>query len=190
MDNQNKFDDFLKTLNADGNSYIKFFNDFYNLKDLHGQYLHNSMSIRGVSDESKSDISKINNVMIDENVPDTSLKDLLLSYIYKKKYKSPNDFIKNGRIVDIDQKFFNQIMSGKRRPGKDYTLKLSVALELNRDDFGELLKITGYCLQNNPLDKIVLFCVKEQVFDHDKIDTFCKHFEIENIFWKELSNVR
>lgn len=103
-----------------------------------------------------------------------SFNELLFSFIDESGHKDSEIYKK----VDIDRKLFSKIRCDSDYiPRRNVIIKLCLALELERNDFNKLLNSAGYSLSNNKFDKIVSYCIDNNVYDlsqvNDYLYTFC-----------------
>lgn len=103
-----------------------------------------------------------------------NFNELLFSFIDKSGHKDSEIYKK----VDIDRKLFSKIRCNDNYiPRKNVIIKLCLALELERADFDKLLNSAGYSLSNSKFDKIVSYCLDNNVYDlsqvNDYLYTFC-----------------
>lgn len=103
-----------------------------------------------------------------------NFNDTLFSYIDNSGQKDSEIY----KSVDIDRKLFSKIRCNVNYiPRKCTIIKLGFALKLNQKDFDILLKSAGYSLSNSKFDKIILFCLENNIYDlsiiNDYLFTFC-----------------
>ena len=103
-----------------------------------------------------------------------SFNELLFSFIDESGHKDSEIYKK----VDIDRKLFSKIRCDSDYiPRRNVIIKLCLALELERNDFNKLLNSASYSLSNNKFDKIVSYCLDNNVYDlsqvNDYLYTFC-----------------
>ena len=103
-----------------------------------------------------------------------NFNDTLFSYIDNSGQKDSEIY----KSVDIDRKLFSKIRCNVNYiPRKSTIIKLGFALKLNQKDFDILLKSAGYSLSNSKFDKIILFCLENNIYDlsiiNDYLFTFC-----------------
>ena len=70
----------------------------------------------------------------------------------------------------IDKRLSSKIMNSRHyHPSKDTVFAFGLALELDSDEFGELLESAGYAFNHSSIpDLLVLFCVRSKIYDlHD-----------------------
>ena len=103
-----------------------------------------------------------------------NFNELLFSFIDESGHKDSEIYKK----VDIDRKLFSKIRCNDNYiPRKNVIIKLCLALELERNEFNKLLNSAGYSLSNSKFDKIVSYCLDNNVYDlsqiNDYLYTFC-----------------
>ena len=103
-----------------------------------------------------------------------SFNELLFSFIDESGHKDSEIYKK----VDIDRKLFSKIRCNDNYiPRKNVIIKLCLALELERTDFNKLLNSAGYSLSSNKFDKIISYCLDNNVYELNQINeylyTFC-----------------
>ena len=103
-----------------------------------------------------------------------SFNEMLFSFIDKSGHKDSEIYKK----VDIDRKLFSKIRCNDNYiPRKNVIIKLCLALELERNEFNKLLNSAGYSLSNSKFDKIVSYCLDNNVYDLGQVNeylyTFC-----------------
>ena len=79
---------------------------------------------------------------------------------------------------DIDRKLFSKIRCNHNYiPRRNVIIKLCLALELERNEFNQLLNSAGYSLSNSKFDQVISYCLDNKVYDLDKVNeylyTFC-----------------
>jgi hypothetical protein len=92
-----------------------------------------------------------------------TLNQVLFRFINKKGASDSEIYKKAG----IDRRHFSKIRSNLNyRPGKNTTIALALALELNLDDTKELLSSAGYSLSDSDtFDLVVQFCLERKIYD-------------------------
>lgn len=103
-----------------------------------------------------------------------SFNDTLFAFIDKSGHKD-SEIYKEG---DIDRKLFSKIRcSSTYIPKRNVVIKLGLALNLNSIEFNTLLNSAGYSLSSNKFDKIISFCLENNIYDLNVINnylyTFC-----------------
>lgn len=103
-----------------------------------------------------------------------NFNDLLFSYIDKKGCKDSEIYKK----VNIDRKLFSKIRCNSNYiPRKNIVIKLCLALNLNKNDFTELLNSAGYSLSNNKFDLVISYFIDNNIYDlniiNDYLFTYC-----------------
>jgi hypothetical protein len=79
----------------------------------------------------------------------------------------------------IDRKLFSKIRSNADyRPGKNTTIALALALELNTQDTDALLSSAGYSLsESNIFDLVIQFCLENNIHDLYLVNEALDHFK-------------
>lgn len=92
-----------------------------------------------------------------------TLNQVLFSFIDKIGASDSEIYKKAG----IDRRHFSKIRSNPNyRPGKNTTIALALALELNINDTEALLSSAGYSLSDSDTcDLIVQFCLEKKIYD-------------------------
>lgn len=103
-----------------------------------------------------------------------NFNDILFDFIDKSGRKD-SDVYKKG---DIDRKLFSKIRcSSTYIPKRNVVIKLGLALNLNCTEFNSLLNSAGYSLSSNKFDKIISFCLENNIYDLNVVNnylyTFC-----------------
>lgn len=103
-----------------------------------------------------------------------NFNELLFSYIDESGYKDSEIYKK----VDIDRKLFSKIRCNSNYiPRRNIIIKLCLSLKLNKEKFNRLLNSAGYSLSNTTFDRIISFCLENDVYDLEEINnylyTFC-----------------
>lgn len=82
------------------------------------------------------------------------------------------------RKAGIDRKLFSKIRSNPDyRPGKNTTIALALALQLNTHDTNSLLSSAGYSLSDSDIfDLIIKFCVVNNIYDLYSVNEALDHF--------------
>ena len=86
----------------------------------------------------------------------------LFKFIDKKNLKDSDVYNK----VQIDRRLFSKIRSDSNyHPSKETVILLGISLELNEEEFEELLESASYALpKNNYFDLIIRFCIINKIF--------------------------
>lgn len=84
------------------------------------------------------------------------LKDL----IEKKGYSKARVIRDSG----INRRFFYDILSDKRKPSRDYVLRILIALRIMLNDVQWLLRATGYAqlYARDKRDSVIIYCLNHQ----------------------------
>ena len=103
-----------------------------------------------------------------------SFSETLFSFIDESGHKDSVIYKKG----DIDRKLFSKIRCNHNYiPRRNVIIKLCLALELERNEFNQLLNSAGYSLSNSKFDQVISYCLDNKVYDLDKVNeylyTFC-----------------
>ncbi|WP_053362284.1 helix-turn-helix domain-containing protein [Bacillus sp. FJAT-27251] len=106
-----------------------------------------------------------------------SLKEMLFSLIDQKGLRDADVYKKAG----IDRKHFSKIRSSPGyRPGKNTVLALCFALELDREETGELLSSAGYSLSaSDTADLVISFCLEKNIHDLDAVNQALEAYNLK-----------
>ncbi|KKK37463.1 hypothetical protein WQ57_13515 [Mesobacillus campisalis] len=106
-----------------------------------------------------------------------SLKEMLFSLIDQKGLRDADIYKKAG----IDRKHFSKIRSNPGyRPGKNTVLALCFALELDREETGELLSSAGYSLSaSDTADLVISFCLEKNIHDLDAVNQALEAYSLK-----------
>ena len=122
--------------------------------------------------------SKIDD-FINESISDNKFQAMLFDLIDKRDLKDSDVYNK----VHIDRRLFSKIRSDRDyHPSKETVILLGLALELNEDEFIDLLNSASYSLpKNNVYDLIIRFCFIEGIYELSEVNNLldsynCKMF--------------
>ena len=102
-----------------------------------------------------------------------SFNETLFSFIDEKGQKDSEIYKKS----DIDRKLFSKIRcSNNYIPRRNVIIKLCLALELEKQDFNKLLSSAGYSLSETKFDKILSYCIDNQVYDLTEVNDYLYYF--------------
>ncbi|PUB11734.1 hypothetical protein [Paenisporosarcina sp. OV554] len=131
--------------------------------------------------ESKLDLEytlQSENITIDledyiKNHRKPTLNEVLFRLIDKSGARDVDIYKKAG----IDRKLFSKIRSNADyRPGKNTTIALALALELNTQDTDALLSSAGYSLSDsNIFDLVIQFCLENKIHDLFLVNEVLEH---------------
>lgn len=112
-------------------------------------------------EEALCDYSDVNSY-INGNKDENKFQRLLFKYIDDRDLKDSDVYNK----VHIDRRLFSKIRSDEDyHPSKDTVILLGLSLELNINEFMELLNSASYTLAyNNHYDLIIRFCFIEGIY--------------------------
>lgn len=108
-----------------------------------------------------------------------TLQEVLFRFIDKKEMKDPEVYKKAG----IDRKLFSKIRSASDyRPGKNTIIALALALELNEEEFDELLESGGYSLsESDTSDLVIKFCLEKKIYDVMQVNECLDYFSMKTL---------
>ncbi|MDR7074351.1 hypothetical protein [Fictibacillus barbaricus] len=108
-----------------------------------------------------------------------TLQELLFSFIDKRDVKDSYVYKKAG----IDRKLFSKIRSSSDyRPSKNTIIALALALELNEDDFDELLESGGYSLSDSDTsDLVIKFCLEKKIYNVMQVNECLDYFSMKTL---------
>lgn len=116
---------------------------------------------------------------IKDSISDNKFQAKLFNFIDERNLKDSDVYNK----VHIDRRLFSKIRSDSDyHPSKETVILLGLALELNEEEFEELLNTAAYSLpKNNVYDLIIRFCFVEGIYDlnnvNELLDSYnCKLF--------------
>ena len=83
----------------------------------------------------------------------------------------------------IDRRLFSKIRSDSTyHPSKNTVISLGIALELNINEFEELLNSASYSLpKNNYFDLIIRFCIEEKIYNIIEINNYLNQYHCHNL---------
>jgi len=104
-----------------------------------------------------------------------TLNQVLFRFIDKKGVSDAEIYKKAG----IDRRLFSKIRSNPDyRPGKNTTIALALALQLNKKDTASLLSSAGYSLSDsNTSDLIIQYCLENNIYDMYSVNLALDHFD-------------
>lgn len=101
------------------------------------------------------------------------------------------DLIKNKNMSDVevykkahlDRRLFSKIRKEKNyMPSKQTILTIAVAMELNLQETGELLKFAGYSLSRGiKSDVIIAYFIENKVYDLFFINDTLEHYKLKSL---------
>ena len=117
--------------------------------------------------------SKIDN-FINESISDNKFQVMLFDLIDKRNLKDSDVYNK----VHIDRRLFSKIRSDRDyHPSKETVILLGLALELNEDEFIDLLNSASYSLpKNNVYDLIIRFCFVEGIYNLNDVNELLDNY--------------
>lgn len=104
-----------------------------------------------------------------------TLNQVLFRFIDKKGVSDAEIYKKAG----IDRRLFSKIRSNPDyRPGKNTTIALALALQLDKKDTVSLLSSAGYSLSDsNTSDLIIQYCLENNIYDMYSVNLALDHFD-------------
>ena len=117
--------------------------------------------------------SKIDD-FINESISDNKFQVMLFDLIDKRNLKDSDVYNK----VHIDRRLFSKIRSDRDyHPSKETVILLGLALELNEDEFLDLLNSASYSLpKNNVYDLIIRFCFVEGIYNLNDVNELLDNY--------------
>ena len=116
--------------------------------------------------EELEDSSNIDNY-IKDNKEDSKFQKLLFKYIDDRNMKDSDLYNK----VHVDRRLFSKIRNEDYHPSKETVILLGLGLQLNIDEFVDLLNSASYSLpKNNYYDLIIRFCFIEGIYNIAKVN--------------------
>ena len=117
--------------------------------------------------------SKIDD-FINESISDNKFQVMLFDLIDKRNLKDSDVYNK----VHIDRRLFSKIRSDRDyHPSKETVILLGLALELNEEEFEELLNTAAYSLpKNNVYDLIIRFCFVEGIYNLNDVNELLDNY--------------
>jgi len=103
-----------------------------------------------------------------------TLNQVLFRFIDKKGVSDAEIYKKAG----IDRRLFSKIRSNPDyRPGKNTTIALALALQLDKKDTASLMSSAGYSLSDsNTSDLIIQYCLENNIYDMYSVNLALDHF--------------
>ena len=104
-----------------------------------------------------------------------TLNQVLFRFIDKQGVSDAEIYKKAG----IDRRLFSKIRSNPDyRPGKNTTIALALALQLDKKDTESLLSSAGYSLSDsNTSDLIIQYCLENNIYDMYSVNLALDHFD-------------
>lgn len=103
------------------------------------------------------------------NHKEKTLYDYIIMYCEQKHFEKESDLYKK---ACVNAKTFAKIRNNET-PSKLTLLRICLALELSLTQTQEMLNVAGYSLSNNNIiDKIIAFCLNEEVLNIDRIEDY------------------
>ncbi len=102
---------------------------------------------------------------------------VLFSFIDKAGASDAEIYKKAG----IDRRHFSKIKSNPDyRPGKNSTIALAIALELNKKDTDKLLSAAGYSLsESDTFDLVIQFCLEKRIYNLHDVNQALDYFRLK-----------
>ncbi|MBY6038207.1 hypothetical protein KUV80_16220 [Fictibacillus nanhaiensis] len=132
--------------------------------------------------EEKSICEDIVHVELDDFIIENrkpTLQQVLFSFIDQKGIKDSEIYKKAG----LDRKHFSKIRSiSGYHPKKHTVVALGLALELNEEDFDQLLQSGGYSLsESETSDLVIKFCLERKIFDVRQVNEYLDYFSLKTL---------
>jgi hypothetical protein len=108
-----------------------------------------------------------------------ALKEMLFSLIDQKGLRDADIYKKAG----IDRKHFSKIRSNPGyRPGKNTVLALCFALNLDKEETGDLLSAAGYSLSDSDTaDLVISFCLEKNIHNLDAVNQALEAYSLKTL---------
>nr|WP_263326466.1 hypothetical protein [Neobacillus sp. Marseille-Q6967] len=135
-------------------------------------YRSEDMIERNISEEVYS--AEMKNFIKKNRKP--SFKELLFRFIDEKGASDADIYKKAG----MDRRHFSKIRSNKDyRPGKNTTIALALALELDLMEADELLGSAGYTLSDSEtFDLVIQFCLEKKIYKLGEVNQALDYFSL------------
>jgi hypothetical protein len=103
-----------------------------------------------------------------------TLQKVLFGFIDKKGVSDPDVYKRAG----VDRKLFSKIRSNPEyRPSKNTIIALAFGLELNEEEFDQLLESGGYSLsESDTSDLVIKFCLEKKIYDVFQVNEYLDYF--------------
>ena len=163
-------------------SCTKFMNEEKDLQRIDRTYLDEAFDSEEVLEDvvlsrefgsKRCKSSKIDD-FINESISDNKFQAMLFDLIDKRDLKDSDVYSK----VHIDSRLFSKIRSDRDyHPSKETVILLGLALELNEDEFIDLLNSASYSLpKNNVYDLIIRFCFIEGIYNLNEVNELLDNY--------------
>jgi hypothetical protein len=163
-------------------SCTKFMNEEKDLQRIDRTYLDEAFDSEEVLEDvvlsreigsKRCKSSKIDD-FINESISDNKFQAMLFDLIDKRDLKDSDVYNK----VHIDRRLFSKIRSDRDyHPSKETVILLGLALELNEDEFIDLLNSASYSLpKNNVYDLIIRFCFIEGIYNLNEVNELLDNY--------------
>ncbi len=163
-------------------SCTKFMNEEKDLQRIDMTYLDEAFDSEEVLEDvvlsreigsKRCKSSKIDD-FINESISDNKFQAMLFDLIDKRDLKDSDVYNK----VHIDRRLFSKIRSDRDyHPSKETVILLGLALELNEDEFIDLLNSASYSLpKNNVYDLIIRFCFIEGIYNLNEVNELLDNY--------------
>jgi hypothetical protein len=103
-----------------------------------------------------------------------TLQKVLFGFIDKKGVSDPDVYKRAG----VDRKLFSKIRSNPEyRPSKNTIIALAFGLELDEEEFDQLLESGGYSLsESDTSDLVIKFCLEKKIYDVFQVNEYLDYF--------------
>ena len=105
-----------------------------------------------------------------------TFREVLFGFIEEKGASNADIYNKAG----LDRRHFSKIRSNSSyQPGKITVIALVLALELDEEEAGKLLRAAGYSLsESNTYDLVIQFCLQKKIYDIDEVNYALNYFSL------------
>jgi hypothetical protein len=150
------------------------------IKELEA-YIHEHLIIelqdRMYSDMKEECISESLHIELDhfiKNNQKPTLQEVLFRFIDQKDASDAEIYKRAG----IDRRHFSKIRSSSDyRPKKSTVIALALALELDEEEFNQMLESGGYSLSDSETaDLVIKFCLEKKIYDVIQVNEYLDYF--------------
>ncbi|WP_223594547.1 hypothetical protein [Neobacillus bataviensis] len=133
--------------------------------------------------------SHIEGIIFSEDLQNSEIEDFIkikrkptfnqtLFTLIDKKGASDSEVYKK---AGIDRRHFSKIRSNPEyRPGKNTTIALALALELNKKETDKLLSSAGFSLSDSEtFDLVIQFCLEKKIFNIHTVNQALDYFSLK-----------
>lgn len=144
-------------------------------------YIHENLIIelqdRMYSEMMEESIQESLHIELDDFIKNNrkpTLQEVLFSFIDKKDVRDTEIYKRAG----IDRRHFSKIRSSSDyRPKKNTVIALALSLELDEEEFHQLLESGGYSLsESDTSDLVIKFCLDKKIYDVYQVNEYLDYF--------------